>query len=52
MFISLSFLQKWPKWADKASLLTASGMLLHAFRQCLEVHFVNFSKTVFTNKVD
>jgi hypothetical protein len=27
MFVS----QEWPKRADKASLLTASGMLLHAF---------------------
>jgi len=23
--------QEWSKWADKASLLTASGMLLNAF---------------------
>ena len=30
MFISHSFLE-WPKRADKASLLTASGKLLHAF---------------------
>ena len=30
MFISPS-LQEWPKRADKASLLTASGMLSHAF---------------------
>jgi hypothetical protein len=24
-------IEEWSKWADKASLLTASGMLLHAF---------------------
>jgi hypothetical protein len=36
-----------PKRADKTSLLTASGMLLHAFLST-SIHFGNFRKTMFT----
>jgi hypothetical protein len=41
MFIS----QEWPKRAEKASLLTASGMLLHAFSSMF-VKYRNFPETV------
>ena len=49
----LTVSQELPKRADKASLLTASGMLLHAFPPMfITRHFVKFWKTVFTNMAD
>ena len=44
--------QEWPKRADKASLLTASGMQLHVFPSMFVSSLREFLETVFTNMAD